>query len=44
MKNIYSKIEPKCLLTVINKLTDINLERIDLADKKRTASRVGQKT
>jgi len=33
MKKIYSKIEPKCLLTVINKLTDINLERIDLADK-----------
>jgi len=33
MKKIYSKIEPKCLLTVINKLTDINSERIDLADK-----------
>lgn len=33
MKKIYSKIEPERLLAVINKITDINLERVDLAEE-----------
>ena len=33
MKKIYSKIEPDNLLTIVNRLSDINSERAEMADE-----------